>query len=254
MKFSTSDWHTRFSRQADWTAELRNYLYQKIQINPNQYILDLGCGTGALISELKNLVGNNIFGVDLSFDNIQFAKENYSPLSLAQGDGIQLPFAKNTFDITLCHYLLLWVVSPLNCLHEIYRVTKTKGWVLALAEPDYGGRVDFPTDLSIIGQWQSQALLAQNADPRIGRKLLNLFIQTGLKNVQCGVLGGQWDTNFNQEAWQSEWDVIENDLGFLRISPDPQEIKLLRELDLESGRAGNRLLYVPTFYANGQVP
>ena len=32
---------------------------------------------------------------------------------------------------------------------------------MALAEPDYGGRIDYPEQLGHIGRWQAQALRKQ---------------------------------------------------------------------------------------------
>ena len=82
---------------------------------------------------------------------------------------------KASFDICLCHFLLLWIANPLAALKEMRRIVKPGGWVLALAEPDYGSRIDFPPELEALGQAQSKALQSQCADVSVGRKLRGLF-------------------------------------------------------------------------------
>jgi len=72
------------------------------------------------------------------------------------------------------------------------RVVKPGGWVVALAEPDYGGRIDYPDQLSALGWKQASALSAQGADTNAGRKLAGWLAETGLKGIQTGLLGGQW--------------------------------------------------------------
>ena len=60
------------------------------------------------------------------------------------------------------------------------RVTHPGGFVLALAEPDYGGRIDYPTELSQIGDWQKNALKQQGANPLMGRELRSIFSHAGI--------------------------------------------------------------------------
>lgn len=254
MVFSVSDWHRRFSRQAVWTASLREYIFQTIKFTPGQRLLDVGCGTGVLIPELKRISGERVYGIDLSFVNLLFAQRTNEGSNLVMGDGLELPFSNSTFDVSLCHFLLLWVKSPRQCLREMCRVTRRGGWVLALAEPDYGGRIDHPAGLGIIGQWQRRALTAQGAEVYMGRKLLALFTQTGFANSTSGVIGGQWRAAPDLDEWQNEWETIEQDLEGLRKKPERELIEQIRAKDLKAVQEGRRILYVPTFYAVGQVP
>jgi len=72
------------------------------------------------------------------------------------------------------------------------RITRPGGAVLALAEPDYGGRIDYPIKLAQMGKWQIESLRLQGADPLMGRKLATIFNSAGFDSVETGVLGGQW--------------------------------------------------------------
>jgi SAM-dependent methyltransferase len=65
----------------------------------------------------------------------------------SQADRHTLPF-QPVFDVTFCHFLLLWVSNPEKVVAEMGRVTRPGGSV-RLAEPDYGGRIDYPESLSL---------------------------------------------------------------------------------------------------------
>ena len=155
-----------------------------------------------------------------------------------------------SFDIALCHFLLLWVADPRQVIAEMRRVVRPGGYVLALAEPDYGGRIDYPPEFAALGRLQAEALRRQGADPDLGRKLSALFHEAGLKLVETGVLGGQWSGMPNPQDNELEWQVLEADLG---DSIDKTQFNRLRALDAAAWQRGARLLFVPTFYAWGVV-
>jgi SAM-dependent methyltransferase len=166
------------------------------------------------------------------------------------GDALSLPFRAHSFDLAYCHFLLLWVDDPIRSLAEMARVTDQGGLVLALAEPDYGARIDHPEPLAELGRLQREALAAQGTDPTIGRRLGELFSRAGLAVLETGLLGGKWSGAPPTESWQSEWQVLESDLQG-RI--DPSRLAELQRLDTAAWQRGERVLFVPTFYAVGQV-
>lgn len=255
MTLSTIDWQNRFAQQASWTGDLRNYLYEKIGLENASRILDLGCGTGALIHELLTNSNANLHGLDISRAHMKLIPPE-ERLSLTQGDAHQTPYPNHYFEVSLCHFTLLWVVNPFQVLKEMVRITEPGGTILALAEPDYGGRIDYPAELEKLGALQKDSLRLQGADPLMGRKLAGLFHEAGLESIETGVLGGQWSDNINQtghENWQSEWEVLEWDLNKITDELDFSEVAKLKKVDKTAWAAGQRVLYVPTFYAVGKV-
>jgi ubiquinone/menaquinone biosynthesis C-methylase UbiE len=254
MGLSPLDWHRRFTVQARWTSDLRQYLYPRAGLAHTRRVLEVGCGTGALLEELLRQSEAWVHGLDIDAQRIRLAGSLPSlpgeRLCLAQGDAHALPYPDESFDLALCHFLLLWVADPLHALLEMKRVTRPDGAVLALAEPDYGGRIDHPPELSRLGEWQRDALSRQGADPLMGRKLAGLFHAAGLQNVESGVLGGRWQARLSSEEQASEWEMLEADL---EGTVSPEELRRLRVLDEQSWRAGERVLFVPVFYAWGRV-
>lgn len=122
---------------------------------------------------------------------------------------------------------------------------------MALAEPDYGGRIDHPSELDQIGRLQTESLNAQGAEPEMGRRLAGLFSDLGLENVETGVLGGQWSGSPHLEELASEWAVIRSDLS---RTLSEEQLDGLQEMDAHAWGSGTRVLFVPTFYAWGRAP
>lgn len=252
MTLTIDQWHQRYLQQARWTQSVRSYLYQKCMLHQAARVLDVGCGTGVLEHELSQSTNARTFGIDLDYVALQYAQD-YAPNSIyCVSNCLALPYGTATFDITLCHFLLLWVSHVQNAILEMKRVTHPQGFIMAIAEPDYGGRVDYPGELAQLGLWQAQALKDQGADPFIGRQLRSIFSQAGLEEITTGVLGGQWDEHDTDPDAALEWQVIEADLH------DNLEFRRqadrLKALDLSSRRDQQRLLFVPVFYALGKVP
>ena len=251
MTHSPIDWHHRFVQQARWTQDLRAYLFTKIGLADASRILDLGCGTGALMGETLTRSDARVHGLDLSRKHLK----SISPedrLFLSQGDAHNTPYADKSFVVTFCHFTLLWVVNPALVVREMKRITKPGGVVLALAEPDYGGRIDYPLELAAMGKLQTESLQKQGADPMVGRKLASIFHGVGFENVETGVLGGQWSGEDGLESWQEEWGILTHDVKHLSKRDVNSKFKKLRDLNRNAWETGQRVLFVPTFYAMGR--
>jgi ubiquinone/menaquinone biosynthesis C-methylase UbiE len=243
--------HSRYLVQATWTTSIREQLFDSIQIQGKHKVLEVGSGTGVVSAEISQRFSLPSVGVDIDRSAVTFA-HNSDPTSLyLAGDGNSLPFPPAAFDVAVCHFLLLWVENPEKILDEMVRVTKPGGWILAIAEPDYGGRIDFPHELETIGQRQIQALLEQGANPYLGRTLRALFHSAQLTEIRTGLLGGEWQGSIDEDQLDSEWETLAQDLSGLLPT---DEIERFRQIDHEAWEMGTRILFVPTFYAAGRAP
>lgn len=242
------DWHNRFVQQARWTADIRAYLIHKINLQPAQRVLEVGCGSGAVLATLPS--SSRRFGLDLNLEFLAIARREASGAVLTSGNAYHLPFPPASMDHCLCHFFLLWV-NVQQALAEMLRITRRGGAIMALAEPDYGGRIDYPEELAHLGRLQARALAATGADPQTGRKLKGWLHQAGLARVECGVLGGQWYASPSPQELDLEWAVIRADLAG---QTEPAEIDRWEHNDRRAWQSGSRILYVPTFYAIGFVP
>jgi ubiquinone/menaquinone biosynthesis C-methylase UbiE len=250
MSLTIEEWHQRFLQQAQWTKGFRDYIFPRIGFSSGARILDIGCGTGALMEELNLQERGALVGGDLNIDYLKLAIRNYPEGTYFRGDGHYLPFPPETFQISFNHYLLLWVEDPIRIVKEMRRVTQQEGILLALAEPDYGGRIDYPPPLDTIQDMQMASLEAQGADPNTGRKLRHIFQKAQIRDIKTGVFEGQWKEPPDQEDWELEWKILEHDL---KGEISQEKLYALKKTDRDAWRQGHRTLFLPTFYAWGKV-
>jgi SAM-dependent methyltransferase len=242
------DWHIRFLQQANWTKDLRSYLFDHTGLAQARRVLEVGCGTGAILTDLST--GAAVHGLDRDRSRLDEARGHVPQAELVCGDALALPYAPNTFDVTFCHFLLLWVGDPRQALCEMRRVTRPGGYILALAEPDYSARVDKPDSLIPLGRWQTESLQRQGADPGLGARLAGLYRQAGIPLIEAGVLQGGWGSPITPEDHRLEWAVLETDLaGAIPAG----EIQKMKSLDEQAWQRHERILSVPTYFAWGRV-
>jgi ubiquinone/menaquinone biosynthesis C-methylase UbiE len=241
------NWHTRYSQQAKWTRDLRAYLFDKTDLDDASRVLEVGCGTGAILHELITPV--SLHGLDLDPAALAECRIHAPAASLIRGNALSLPYSNGSFDIVYCHFLLLWVRNPLLTLLEMKRVTRPGGHIIAFAEPDYSNRIDKPVELVQLGKRQTESLIRQGANPSLGASLAELFFQAGIKINETGTIQGV-ENEASFDEWEIEWAVIESDLAGSVPSEDIQRMKVL---DQQARLLGERMLHVPTYFAWGQI-
>ncbi len=243
-QLTLTEWHARFTQQAGWTAEIRRHLFDQAGLKPGSQVLEVGCGTGAVLNAIAEETDYHLTGVDIDRPSLQFNHTQLPPFPLTQADGHSLPFADKAFDAVYCHYLLLWVADPARVLAEMRRVTRPGGVVIALAEPDYAGRIDSPPPLDELGRLQTKALARQGADVEIGRKLEQLFISAGLVNIFCGQLTARADQPETMDPLEKA--VLKSDLaGGLTAA----EVDHYLKIDETARSQNRRKMSIPTFHA-----
>ena len=243
-----SFWSARYKQQASWTRETRNFIINQISLPPLSNILEVGCGCSAVLDEFTQLDHKSI-GLDIDLQ-ILIDSTQYLPKSkLINGDGLSLPFKDNYFDLSFCHYLLLWINDPTKILKEMSRVTKKSGWICCFAEPDYLARIDYPSPLDKLGQMQNSSLSNQGVNLSTGRNLPNWLMLTRLSNIHWGILGSHQKVDNNTVDALSEWETIQRDLKQLNSE---EEIHNYKVIENNAQAKGNRILFIPTFYAYAQ--
>lgn len=238
------EWDAQFVRQASWTRATRSHLYRRANLLRARRVLDIGCGTGAVTDELVARTQGQVFGVDLDREMVAFAQRRGGQAEYRADDAHALSFPNAWFDVTACHFLLLWCRDPAQAAQEMVRVTRPGGAVLVCAEPDYGGRIDHP-ELPI-GRWQAEALRREGADPFMGRKLRDLFALPGVQGSEVGIIPGMWDLATLRVEFEAEWALWERSLTGI-VPPD--ELARLKAADQSAIESGARLAFMPTFYA-----
>jgi len=241
--------HRRYVQQAGWTEPLRRHLLQRAGLSKAQRVLDVGCGTGAVLNTIND-ASVSLIGLDLDLAALYLARSQAPRACLASGDAHQLPYRNGVFDIVYFHFVLLWLREPRRALAEARRVSRPGGAVLAFAEPDYSGRIDEPASLAQLGKLQTEALRAQGADPELGRKLVSLFQSSGFTGIESGQLHQQKGNAKKDDDGSLEWEILRADV---RNQIPADELYRLAQEDRQARQAGERVLFVPTFYACARV-
>ncbi len=108
-------------------SPLLSYLIKNI--NYADKILEAGCGRGQWVIYLQNK-GYKIVGVDFATSTMRKTKISYPDIDLVGGDINQLCFNDDSFNVILCWSVLDHIESgPLNALKELYRITKSGGFL-----------------------------------------------------------------------------------------------------------------------------
>jgi SAM-dependent methyltransferase len=243
-EMSPEEWDAQFTRQAGWTRATRTHLYRRANLLRAGRTLDVGSGTGVVTEEMAARTQGQVCGVDLDPAMVAYARSRGGTAEYRLGDAHELPFSDAWFDVTACHFLLMWCRDPARAAEEMVRVTRPGGAVLACAEPDYGGRIDHP-DLPL-GRWQMESLRREGADPCIGRKLRALFTQPAVRQVDVGLIPGLWDPATLRDEFDAEWSLWKRSLA---DAVPLDELAHVKASDWQAIESGRRLVFVPVFYA-----
>ncbi len=107
-------------------------------------LLDVGCGPGRLLQELREQ-GWDVQGVDFSSTAVSRAQR--VGLNVRQGDLLTVGFDDNCFDVVLFSHSLEHVFDPVATLREARRILKPGGRLL-LFLPNAGS-----AEAALFGQW-----------------------------------------------------------------------------------------------------
>lgn len=105
---------------------------KRLAINPNDRLLDIGCGTGSLLQAISaNYPSVGMVGLDISREMLRIAcNKQINKCNFITGQVQFLPFQSNSFDIVVSSNAFHYWRSPESCLKEILRVLKPKGRII----------------------------------------------------------------------------------------------------------------------------
>jgi ubiquinone/menaquinone biosynthesis C-methylase UbiE len=105
--------------------EMVNNIFKRYIQKKNLKILDVGCGTGALMKELGSY--GEVYGLDFSEKAIEFCKVR-GEKNLTFGSITAIPFEDNFFDVVVSLDVIEHVEDDALALSEIRRVLKKDGY------------------------------------------------------------------------------------------------------------------------------
>ncbi len=187
-------------------------------------LVDLGCGFGYLGLKLLPLLpaGSTYTGVDEAVELLDEARGIFADLpykaNFVEADVHAVPLEADTFDVALCHTLLMHLERPERALGEMVRLTRTGGLVIA-CESNWNAvnalthvyELDklATTDLGFLQRLFARDLQAAGRDGNIGVKVPVLLHRAGLKNIGARLtdvarcLFPPLDTDEEEQLYQS---------------------------------------------------
>jgi ubiquinone/menaquinone biosynthesis C-methylase UbiE len=138
--------HDKNGRHA---RSMYKYIIEKIKNISFKTVLDIGCGTGEILSLITKHNSVRAFGMDISLEMLTVAEDKLGGrANLIIADAGNLPYDECFFDLVICNDSFHHYPNPIGVLSEIKRVLKNKGTLIL-------------SDICL---------------PPLKRKLLNMFI------------------------------------------------------------------------------
>ncbi|MEI6614093.1 MAG: methyltransferase domain-containing protein [Chrysiogenales bacterium] len=238
------NFHCHYQLQAAWLAPSRRYLFRKVGLASHERILDFGCGSGVITEELREICGRPVLGVDRDPALIAFAQNEYPQNRFLAADENELLKQGLCFDLIVLSFVLLWQAKPGQFLKKLKKLLAPEGTLLILAEPDYGGRVDFPDELHFLKEIFTSHIISQKGDPFIGRKLKTLLSKSGWQKEVGLASHLHFPVDYDWNIWKNEWRFWQVLAGL-----SDQTVKKILRLEKSASRLQQRLILFPVFYA-----
>jgi trans-aconitate methyltransferase len=123
-----------YDQQHHFVSDYGADVLQWLAPQQGEHILDVGCGTGALASQISDS-GANVYGIDGSSDMIAKAIISYPNLNFEIMDATKLPY-KEEFDAIFSNATFHWIENQEALIKGLYNSLKPGGRLVA----EFGGK------------------------------------------------------------------------------------------------------------------
>jgi demethylmenaquinone methyltransferase/2-methoxy-6-polyprenyl-1,4-benzoquinol methylase len=117
-----------------WNEEMRREAIGLLDIDRDDRVLDVGCGTGFATEGLVKH-SDNVHGLDQSVHQLEQAWDKFGkrgPVQFYRGDAERLPFADDSFDVVWSSGSIEYWPDPVETLREFRRIVKPGGQILVV--------------------------------------------------------------------------------------------------------------------------
>jgi SAM-dependent methyltransferase len=213
-----------------YSAPLAPLMADYARVVPGQRVVDVGCGPGALTTELVRRVGpDGVSAVDPSEPFVAAAKERHPGVDVRLASAEQLPFGDDEFDRALAQLVVHFMADPVKGLEEMRRVTRLSSIVTACVWDHAGGTGPLSPFWEAVHELDADVDdESQLAGAREGH-LSELFEQAGLRDVEETALSVTVELA-SFDAWWEPFTSGVGPAGAYVSSLDAEQQARLREL------------------------
>ena len=147
-----------YDQKHDFVSKFGESLVEVLAPQENEWILDVGCGTGDLAQEIASH-GVMVHGIDASQDMIQAAQQKYPTIEFNTLDAADMHFAKQ-FDAIFSNAALHWMKHQNKVIQNIYNALKPSGRFVA----EMGGHGNIASIIGAIKQSMATLNYEYNED------------------------------------------------------------------------------------------
>jgi SAM-dependent methyltransferase len=195
----------------------------------SQRVLDVGCGPGALTSELVRRLGSAaVTAVDPSESFVAAVQERHPGVDVSRCSAEQLPFGDQVFDAALAQLVVHFMADPLAGLREMARVTRTDGVVAACVWDHAGGGGPLGLFWDVAGELDREVVNESQLAGARESDLTQLFQAAGLREVEENALS----VSVEHPSFEDWWDPFTlgvGPAGSYTVSLEPARQTELRE-------------------------
>jgi SAM-dependent methyltransferase len=211
------------------SRQLAPQLVELARLGSDARVLDVGCGPGALTTELVTRLGaGSVAAVDPSESFVAAARARHPGVDVRRAAAEALPHADRSFDAALAQLVVHFMTDPVAGLREMGRVTRPEG-VVAACVWDYAGE---RTPVSPF--WRAARDLGLGtpgesalAGAREGH-LVELFKASGLRHVEEGLLVARVEYS-SFDGWWEPFTLGVGPAGARFAASSPDQRARLRE-------------------------
>ncbi|MEJ5992862.1 methyltransferase domain-containing protein [Pedobacter sp. Du54] len=129
------NWDSKlYNKQHHFVSDYGADVLQWLAPQQGEHVLDVGCGTGALASQIAESEAI-VYGIDASPDMIATAKISHSDLNFEVMDATKLPY-KEDFDAIFSNATFHWIENQESLIKGLYTSLKPGGRLVA----EFGGK------------------------------------------------------------------------------------------------------------------
>jgi ubiquinone/menaquinone biosynthesis C-methylase UbiE len=187
-------------------------------IQSSDFILDIGCGTGALIKKISNKISRKgkIIGIDISKEPLSIAN---SQIQFSNVDFIEMDAEKIYFPIkfskVISQFVVMFFTNPVKTLNSI-RGVMTKGGTLVLGV--HGSSDNVPYFSCIMKNiLKFIPNIIPNGSPSVhslgdSNKLRDTLIKAGFINIQIEKYQFSYSPGTFEQYWQDYMECTANSI------------------------------------------
>lgn len=183
---------SRLQRQADELLAANTVLLDRTSLGDGGTAIDLGCGPRGILELLSDRVGpsGRVVGVDADPAHVAMATDMVATrklgnVEIVQADARNTGLPSSSFDVVHARAVLINVPEPAEVVQEMVRLAKPGGWVLSF-ELDVESSICYPAHPAYerLFDMFGPVFTRNGADLRIGRRVAELYRETGLVDLQ----------------------------------------------------------------------